>query len=174
MKKIIMLFFLLILFTGCSNKAVLYNGDSLDVISQHDSYVIAVDQKYSEANTYAMYKNVSYNDYEIIWTFDIANNIDIENHNIIWNDNAIYLLGYDCVAYDIDSGKEISVCSDTLMPLSDDDSGNGKMDSILGISNSYIYYRYSSNLNNYVARVSLDLKNVEVINDTDIPDEVKK
>lgn len=174
MKKFVILLFLLILFTGCSSKEVLYNGDSLDIISQHDGYVIAVDQKYSEANTYAMYKNVSYNDYEIVWTFDIANNVDIENHNIIWNDNAIYLLGYDCVAYDIDSGKEISVCSDTLMPLSDDDSGNGKMDSILGISNSYIYYRYSSNLNHYVARVSLDLKNVEVINDTDIPGDIKK
>lgn len=175
MKKIIIFIIVIsgtLLITGCNKKGnengEIYHRNDLKVMSEYNEYIIALSEELSEINIYSMYKNTSYENYKKIWDFK-GDNHDIENHHITWNENNVYLLGWGGHAYDIDTGKEVYSLSINLMPLKDDDDGVGNLDRLFGNDGKFIYYKYSHNANNYYGKVTMDLKSVEVINESDIP-----
>lgn len=176
MKKIIIFILAIsgtLLITGCNKKSnenvEIYHRNDLKVISEYNEYIIALSKELDETNIYSMYKNTNYEDYEKIWDFEIENNHDIENHHITWNENNVYLLGWDNSAYDIDTGKEVYSLSTNLMVLKNNDEGVGNLDRLFGNDGKFIYYEYSHNTDNYYGKVTMDLKSVEVINESDIP-----
>lgn len=173
--------------TGCSLKKedsfssnvnkteeILYNKESLKKISEHGEYIIALSEETTMTDTYSVYKNVDYYDYKKIWDFPVSDNTGIESHNIIWNEKNVYIFGYGICAYDIDNGKESYTLTTNLTPVDNDVAG--RLDRILGYDNKYIYYTYSSSASTkqYYGRITMDLSNVEVINKSDVPDDLNK
>lgn len=174
MKKTILLFIILgFALVGCTNskddlKTERFTRNDLNIVSEYNAYIIALSEEQENNNVYSMYKKTEYENYQKMWTFDISNNSDIENHHIAWNDNTIYLLGYSNRGYNIQNGKEMYSLKSKLTILKDD-NGIGRLDNILGNDGKYIYYTYSCNADNYYGKISLDLGAVEVIDKNSIP-----
>lgn len=163
-------------FSSNENKTeeTLYNRESLKKISEYGEYIIALSKEGNEINTYSVYKNVDYYDYKKIWDFPVSDNNGIESHNIIWNEKNVYIFGYGICAYNIDTGKKSYDLTTNLTPV--DNNVAGRLDRILGYDNKYIYYAYSSSASTkqYYGKITMDLSNVEVINKSDVPNDLKK
>lgn len=174
MKKIILLFIgLMLTVVGCTNNNDNWETESLtrnnlNIVSEYNEYIIALSEEQAETNVYSMYKNTEYENYQKIWSFDVSDNHDIENHHITWNDNIVYLLGYSNSGYNIKDGKQVYSPESNLMILKDN-NGTGRLDNVLGNDGKYIYYEYSCNADYYYGKVSMDLTTVEVIEKNDIP-----
>ena len=178
MKKILWLFPILILcICGCSNEESnnIITRNSMKIISENGEYAIALKYELANANAYSMYKNIEYNDYKEIWTFDIHDNNSIENRKITWYDDTVYLLYYGIVSYDVETGKEKYDLKTNMFPREgSDDISSLASTRLFGNDGKYIYYEYSFNdsSNIYYGKVSMDLSNVEVITKDEIPNEL--
>lgn len=180
MKKIIisiLMVFSIFIIAGCNkkdNENSIYYRNDMNIISEYNDYVIALTEEFSEFNLYSMYKHLDYEKYEKIWDFNSAGFMMIEYRRITWNDNNVYLFGYgNGYAYDIDTGKEVYSIGN-LIPSIDGDEGIGRFDRLFGNDGKFIYYEFSHTYGYYYAKVTMDLKSVEVISKDDIPSDLNK
>jgi hypothetical protein len=159
---------------GCSNKKQTFDRNQLDIVSiSENKYVIVLTDTSGEANQYSMYKQEDYNKYEKLYDLDISNNVAIENNHILWDNDKFYLIQYNIVEYDANTGKELYQSKDKITPTDDDElcGTNTNLKRIYGKDNEYIYYNYYcvNNSKEYYARITSDLQNVERIEKSDIP-----
>ena len=178
MKKIFLLIPILVLFVcGCSNEesANIVTRNSMKIMSEHGEYAIALTDELANANVYSIYKNIEYNDYQEIWPIDIYYNSGIENRQITWYDDTVYIFANTVVSYDVETGKEKYDLKANLMP-NDGSEGTPSLNSpkLLGNDGKYIYYKYSFNdsINEYYGKVSMDLSNAETITKDEVPEDL--
>lgn len=151
----ILLYFSLV---GCSDKKQTFDREQLNIISDSkNKYVIVLTNDKGEANQYSMYKIVEYNKYEKLYDLPITSNVAIENHHILWNNDKFYLINYNIVEYDADTGKELYQSKDKITPTDDEDvcNTNTIIKKIYGKDDRYIYYNYYcvNNDKEYNARI---------------------
>ena len=142
------------------------NIKDLNVISQHNEYILVRDDKYSELETYSIYKNIKYNNYQKQFSFPDGE--IIEGRFICWTDDKIYILWYNPKSYSLSNGSVVNT-GDLNKILN---NTTGRVDRVIGIYDDFIYYTYSYNANNFYAKISLDLNNVTIIAKEDIPEEL--
>ena len=176
MKKIISLIMIAILtifMVGCSSKNQTFYKNQLNIISDsNDVYVIALTNR-DETSHYSMYKLKEYDEYEKLYDLPVSSNQAIENHHIVWDNDKFYLIYYDIIGYNADTGEELYRAKDKITPTDDDEICNTStnMGRIYGKDNKYIYYNYYcvNNQKEYYARITPDLKIIEKIEKSDIP-----
>ena len=176
MKKIISLIMIAILtifMVGCSNKKQTFYKNQLNIVSDsNDVYVIALTNR-DEISHYSMYKLKEYDEYEKLYDLPVSSNQAIENHHILWDNDKFYLIYYNIIGYNADTGEELYRAKDKITPTDDDEICNTSTNirRIYGKDNKYIYYNYYcvNNQKEYYARITPDLKNIEKIEKSDIP-----
>ena len=159
---------LCLVMVGCGNEIQTFDRSQLNIISDSgEEYAIVLTDTSGEANQYSMYRQEEYGRYEKLYDLDISSNVAIENHHILWDYDKFYLIHYNIIAYDANTGKELYQSKDKIMPTDDDElcSTNTNLKNIYGKDNDYIYYNYYcvNNGKEYYARITSDLKNVERI-----------
>ena len=159
---------------GCNNKKQTVDRNQLDIVSDSkNKYVIVLTNTSSETNQYSMYKQKDYNKYEKLYDLDISSNVAIENHHILWDNDKFYLIHYNIIEYDANTGEVLYQSKDKITPTNDDElcSTNTNLKKIYGKDNEYIYYNYYcvNNGKEYYARITSDLRNVEEIEKSNIP-----
>lgn len=181
MKKIISLIMIVILtifMVGCSNKKQTFYKNQLNIVSDSKGeYVIVLSDDTKEIDTYSMYKLISYQEYEKLYDFPVSNNQAIIFHRILWNDDKFYLFEDGVKLYDAETGNEISKSSINTTPADDEKCYNRiNKGTFYGMDNKYVYYGYfcDQNQKDYEAKITLDLKNVTLIEKKDIPSNLIK
>lgn len=159
---------------GCGNKKQTFSREQLYIISDsEDKYVIALTDSLGETNQYSMYKLMEYEEYEKLYDLDASNNLAVESHHVLWDNDKFYLIHYNIVAYDAETGKELYQSKSNIMPTDNEElcGTNTSIREIYGKDNEYIYYNYycENNMTGYYAKVTLDLQKVEEIEESDIP-----
>lgn len=142
------------------------NIQDFNVISQHNEYILVLDGKYSELETYSVYKKIKNNNYQKQFSFPDGENI--ESRFICWTDDEIYILGYNPTSYRLSNGSVVNT-GDLNKILN---NTTGRIDRVMGIYDDFIYYTYSYNANHFYAKISLDLNNVTIIPKENIPEEL--
>lgn len=138
---------------------------NLEVISQHNEYVLAFDEHLSELDTFAVFKNVESNMYKK--QFKVVNDNYVESRFVCWTNDKLYILNFDAKSYDLATGKITDENSSSLF-----NGTTGRMDRVLGIYDGFIYYEYIYVADKFYARISLDLSTVEYIEEKDVPKEL--
>lgn len=175
MKKFLIIILILLCFvtTGCSNKKQTYYKNQLNIISDSKGeYVIVLSDDTKEIDTYSMYKHIAYEEYEKLYDFPVSSNQSIAFHRILWNNDKFYLFEDGVKLYDAETGNEISKSSINTTPTDDEICYNRiNQGTFYGMDNKYVYYGYYCNQNqkDYEAKITLDLKNVTIIEKKDIP-----
>lgn len=136
----------------------------LEVVSQHNEYVLAFDEHLSELDTFAIFKNVESDMYKKHFSLEDGN---IESRFVCWTNDNLYILNFDAKSYDLSTGKIIDENSSSLF-----NGTTGRMDRVLGIYDGFIYYQYTYVADKFYARISLDLSTVEYIEEKDVPKEL--
>ena len=137
----------------------------LEVVSQHNEYVLAFDEHLSELDTFAIFKNVESDMYKK--QFEIESNDYVESRFVCWTNDKLYILNFGAKSYDLATGKIIDRNTSSLF-----NGTTGRMDRVLGIYDGYIYYEYTYVADHLNARISLDLSTIEYIEEKDIPKEL--
>ena len=181
MKKIISLIMIVILtifMVGCSNKKQTFYKNQINIVSDSKGeYVIVLSDDTKEIDTYSMYKLISYQEYEKLYDFPVSSNQAIIFHRILWNDDKFYLFEDGVKLYDAETGNEISKSSINTTPADDEKCYNRiNKGTFYGMDNKYVYYGYfcDQNQKDYEAKITLDLKNVTLIEKKDIPSNLIK
>ena len=175
MKKFLIIILILLCFvtTDCSNKKQTYYKNQLNIISDSKGeYVIVLSDDTKEIDTYSMYKHIAYEEYEKLYDFPVSSNQSIAFHRILWNNDKFYLFEDGVKLYDAETGNEISKSSINTTPTDDEICYNRiNQGTFYGMDNKYVYYGYYCNQNqkDYEAKITLDLKNVTLIEKKDIP-----
>lgn len=133
----------------------------LNIISEYKEYMVAIDNVYSEMETFAVFKNVEHDIYQKVFSLGEFN---LEGRFICWNNDKLYILKDVATAYELSNGN-IIYTGDLNKLLN---NTTGSIDRILGIKGNYIYYEFSYN-GDFYGRVTLDFKSVEIIQKQDIP-----
>lgn len=139
------------------------NIEELNVMSSHNQYVLVRENKYSELETYSIYKNNQDNYYKRQFSFPDGE--IIESRFVCWTDDKIYILGYNPASYDLSNGNIID--TGDLNKMLNNTTGN--IDRIIGIDNAFIYYTYSFNAEHYYAKIDFNLNNVTIIQKENLP-----
>ena len=117
MKKIISLIMIAILtifMVGCSSKNQTFYKNQLNIISDsNDVYVIALTNR-DEISHYSMYKLKEYDEYEKLYDLPVSSNQAIENHHILWDNDKFYLIYYNIIGYNADTGEELYRAKDKI------------------------------------------------------------
>ena len=144
--------------------------EDLKLVSFHNEYALAVEKELAMTTQYAVFKNTEYSTYKKIFSIPISSSI--EGRFVCWNNDKIYILEtYDeFTSYNLDDG---TIAANTnlyrlLKPF------KGRLDSILGIDDGYIYIEYSHNANKYHGKIDLDLQKIIEIQEEDIPENLKR
>lgn len=138
----------------------------LDVISQHDEFILVKDSDNTELETFSIYKNTEHESYKKL--FSLPDGYPIESRFICWANNMIYILNEAPASYNLDNGKMIN--SGDLNKMLNDTPG--RIDKVIGIADNYIYYTFSYNSDNYYAKIDLELNNPSIISQNDIPTKI--
>lgn len=166
---IIFIYFIFSIESEKSKNNETYHRSELEIISEYNEYILAVDKSYSEMNTYAIFINKDYENYEKLFAIE-DEGFTLEKRFIVWNSQNIYILGYNPKAYNLNNG---SVQYETdLLSLC-----NGKhcnFTKVIGIDDKYIYYSASYNSEMYYGKTSLDLSEITIITSDDIPSNLKR
>lgn len=142
---------------------------SLNIISQHNEYALVIDDKQSELlDTYSVYKNIETNMYQK--QFSLPEGQNIEGRFVCWTDDKIYILGFDPASYSLSNGKVVD--RGNLNKIFNNKTG--RMDRVIGIHEGFIYYEYSNydTGGSFYGKMSLNLKDVTIIQKEDIPKEL--
>ena len=180
MKKFLIIILILLCFVtpGCSNKKQTYYKNQLNIISDSKGeYVIVLSDDTKEIDTYSMYKHIAYQEYEKLYDFPVSSNQSIAFHRILWNNDKFYLFEDGVKLYDAETGNEISKSSINTTPADDEKCYNRiNKGTFYGMDNKYVYYGYfcDQNQKDYEAKITLDLKNVTLIEKKDIPSNLIK
>ena len=142
------------------------NIQDLNVISQHNEYVLVIDDTYSELQTYSVYQNINANNYKK--QFSLPEGKTIESRFICWTNDRIYVLGYNPASYKLSNGNIVDT-GDLNKILG---GTTGRIDKIIWIYNNFIYYTYSYNAEHFYGKISLDLNSVTIIQKDDLPKEL--
>ena len=166
--SLIGIFFFIALNNGDEVDEILY--EDLKLISIHNEYVLAVEKELAMTTQYAVFKNTEYSTYRKI--FSIPASSTIEGRLVCWSDDKIYILDSygEFTSYNLDDG---TIAANTnlyrlLKPF------KGRLDSILGIDDNYIYIEYSHNANEYHGKIDLGLQEIIKIQEEDIPENLKR
>lgn len=138
------------------------NIKDLKIISQHNEYIVALDQTSSETENYAVFKNTEYEMYKKV--FSLEPDI-IESRLIFWVNNKLYLFGYNPKVYNLNDGN-IKYSID-LIKLLNDTPGN--FDRVLGHDDSFIYYEYSHNGDSFFGKINFEFTDATIVEKKDIP-----
>ena len=157
--------------TGADNSknGETYHRSELEIISEYNEYILAVDKSYSEMNTYAIFINKEYENYEKLFVIK-DEGFTLEKRFIVWNDQNIYILGYNPKAYNLING---SVQYETDL-LSLCNGMHCNFIKVLGIDDKYIYYSVAYNSEIYYGKTSFDLSETTIITSNDIPSNLKR
>lgn len=136
----------------------------LEVISQHNEYVLAFDKHLAMMDTFAVFKNVESDMYKKHFSLEDGN---IESRFVCWTNDKLYILNFGAKSYDLDTGKITDENSSSLF-----NGTTGRMDRVLGIYDDFIYYQYTYVADHLNARISLDLSTIEYIEEKDVPKEL--
>ena len=138
---------------------------SLNIISQHNEYALVIDDTESELETYSVYKNIETNMYQK--HFSVPSGQGIEGRFVCWTDDKIYILGFEPASYNLSNGKVVD--RGNLNKIFNNKTG--RMDRVIGIHEGFIYYNYSNydSGDSFYGKMSLNLKDVTIIQKEDIP-----
>lgn len=141
---------------------------SLNIISQHNEYALVIDDTESELETYSVYKNIETNMYQK--QFSLPEGQNIEGRFVCWTDDKIYVLGDSARSYSLSNGSVID--KGNLKKMFNNKTG--RMDRVIGIHEGFIYYNYSNydSGGSFYGKMSLNLKDVTIIQKEDIPKEL--
>lgn len=140
------------------------NYNSLEIVSQYKDYVLAIDNKYSETQTYAVYKNDKYQRFSKILSLKY-NGITLEDNLVFWhNDNVYFFCNNYAEKYDLKNGK--LVASISMYELNNKHTGT--FIKVLGSNTDKIYYEYMYQSMYYYGSVDFTLKNVSFITENEI------
>lgn len=167
---ILVLIGMIVLIASCTKTMVDYskmvNRKSLKIISEHNAYALVVENKDLELPTYAVYKNVNYNNYQKVFDLQLTN--DLWSGLVCWTNDRLFIFGFSIASYDLTNGQIIDK-GDFRISNAD----TGMIDRVLGIYDNYIYYEYANRENSY-GKTSLDFKEVIPITKKDIPNKLEK
>lgn len=166
--SLIGIFFFIILKDDAEVDERLY--EDLKLVSVHNEYALAVEKELAMTTQYAVFKNTEYSTYRKIFSIPISSSI--EGRFVCWSDDKLYILETygQFTSYNLDDG---TIAFNTslyrlLKPF------KGRLDSILGIDDEYIYIEYSHNANKYHGKIDLDLQEIIEIRKEDIPENLKR
>ena len=135
------------------------NYKDLKIVSQYEDYVLAVDKQYSETQTYAIYKNVEYDDFVKIFPLKYSG-FTLEDRYIYWDDNKIYFFCTETAEiYDLSNGNLLK----SLSMYKIHNNQVGSFVRVLGADKENIYYEYLHNSEYYYACVDFELKDVKSV-----------
>ena len=167
---ILVLIGIIVLIASCTKTMIDYSQmvsrKSLKIISEHNAYALVVENEDSELPTYAVYKNVNYNNYQKVFDLRVTN--DIWSGLVCWTDDRLFIFGFTIASYDLTNGQ---IIDEGDFRLSNADTG--MIDRVLGIYDNYIYYEYANKENRY-GKTSLDFKEVIPITKKDLPKKLEK
>lgn len=139
----------------------------LHILTRHNEYVLVSEDNGGELTEYSIYKNIEANDYQKMFTF--PGSWAIEPRLVCWGDGKIYAFVYDAVSYDLSNGNVVD--RGDIGKIVKNTRGN--VDRVLGIYDNYIYYEASYHPDTFYGKISLDLKEVTIIEKKDIPQQLQ-
>ncbi len=161
---------IIVLIVSCTKTMVDYSQmvsrKSLKIISEHNAYALVVENEDYELPTYAVYKNVNYNNYQKVFDLRVTN--DIWSGLVCWTDDRLFIFGFTIASYDLTNGQ---IIDEGDFRLSNADTG--MIGRVLGIYDNYIYYEYANREDSY-GKTSLDFKEVIPITKKDLPKKLEK
>lgn len=163
------IYFIFKLVADNSSNNETYHRSELEIISEYNEYILAIDKSYSEMNTYAIFINREYENYEKLFVIE-DEGFNLEKRFIIWNSKNIYILGYNPKAYNLKNGS-IQYETDLLSLCN---GKNCNFTKVIGIDDKYIYYSVAYNSEMYYGKTSLDLSEITIITSGDIPSNLRR
>ena len=150
---------IIVLIVSCTKTMVDYSQmvsrKSLKIISEHNAYALVVENEDLELPTYAVYKNVNYNNYQKVFDLRVTN-------------DRLFIFGFTIASYDLTNGQIIDEGDFRIS-----NATTGMIGRVLGIYDNYIYYEYANREDSY-GKTSLDFKEVIPITKKDLPKKLEK
>lgn len=160
----VMAVLLIIFFNNQSKdtKPEVRNINDLKVVSSNDEYIL-VDGQEPNSSIFAVYKGIGYGNYQKIFSFPVGSNV--ESRLICWTEDKIYFFGFTIASFDLLTGNIIDKGDQNILT----GSSTGYINCVYGVSNEYIYYKYTADSTIGYGKVGLDLSNVTFIEKDGIP-----